>query len=246
EGVQASTCSGRKVSLPRTTISFNLDPSRIMTISASRLGGFMGLLEALLYIIGFVFLFAFLGPSMDEGLSDLEKLQFLVENKVLVQVWHVLIYVVFGIALVPLTIAIRDQFAPQHLAGAKVAPVFGFIWAGLVIASGMITNVGLNTVEGIMASDAAAALSTWKTLEAVQNGLGGGVEVVGGVWVLLISLAGLQQGVFSRWVHYLGIMVGVAGTLTVIPGLEDLGAVFGLSQIPWFIWIGLELLRKGK
>ncbi|HAP60375.1 MAG TPA: DUF4386 domain-containing protein, partial [Cytophagales bacterium] len=117
-------------------------------------------------------------------------------------------------------------------------------WAVLVIASGMIMNVGLESIETLYTQDQAEALLAWKVIGAIQNGLGGGVEVVGGVWVFLISWFGLRESVFPKLLHYLGLVVGVAGILTAVPGLQDLGAVFGLTQIIWFAWIGVYMLRK--
>ena len=215
-----------------------------MQQKTQKIGGIAGLIEASLYIIGFVFLFTFLGPMMDGSKSDADQLAFVLDNKTLIQVWHLLIYVLFGIVLIPLTIAINEQFPQPSLMATKVTPIFGFIWSGLVIASGMIANVGLESVNTIFVDAPEMAINSWKTIEAVQNGLGGGVEIVGGLWVFLISITASQQGVFSKGLNYLGLIVGGAGILTVIPGLKDLGAIFGLTQIFWFIWIGISLLPK--
>ena len=80
-------------------------------------------------------------------------------------------------------------------------------------------------------------------MSAIQEGIGGGVELAGGLWVLLISWSALRQAAFPRWLNYLGIAVGVAGVLTVIPALKELGALFGLGQIVWFAWLGTVMLR---
>ena len=42
----------------------------------------------------------------------------------------------------------------------------------------------------------------------------------------------------------LGIVVGLAGVLTVVPMLKDLAMIFGISQILWFAWIGIVMLRR--
>lgn len=209
-----------------------------------KIGGTAALLEAILYCIGIAFMLFVLSPGLEAANSDVEKLSFMLNNKVALQIWHLLIYVVFGIALIPLTIVINEQFNPEHLISSKVTPIFGFIWAGLVIASGMIHNVGIETVERLFATDQAAALSAWQVIGSIQNGLGGGVEVVGGLWVFLISLTGLKELVFTKPLNYLGLLVGGLGILTAIPGLQDLGMVFGLIQIIWFAWIGIFFLKN--
>jgi hypothetical protein len=36
----------------------------------------------------------------------------------------------------------------------------------------------------------------------------------------------------------------LSGLVTVIPGLEDVGIVFGLGLIVWFAWVGVVLFRN--
>ena len=38
--------------------------------------------------------------------------------------------------------------------------------------------------------------------------------------------------------------VGAIGIISTIPGLSDLAGVFGLTQILWFVWVGIVLLRR--
>jgi hypothetical protein len=65
----------------------------------------------------------------------------------------------------------------------QTATVFGLIWAGLVIASGMVYDIGLGTVVDLYAQDSAQAVSAWLAIEAVYNGLGGEHEIPeGGVF----------------------------------------------------------------
>ena len=102
----------------------------------------------------------------------------------------------------------------------------------------------LGRVGDLHATDPAAAEPVWSALDSVQNGLGGGNEIAGGVWVLLISWAALQTGALPRWLNYLGLMAGLAGLVTVIPPLEAVGAVFGIGLIVWFVGVGVVLLRE--
>jgi len=38
----------------------------------------------------------------------------------------------------------------------------------------------------------------------------------------------------------------VVGILTVVPALEVLTDVFGLTQIVWFVWLGIVMLRSSS
>jgi hypothetical protein len=126
---------------------------------------------------------------------------------------------------------------------ASLASIFGAVWVGLVIASGMIYTVGLDQSVRLLGEGPDTAFALWRTVSVVANSLGGGNEIVGGVWVLLVSLVALKAEVLSRMLNYLGCFVGVAGIATVYPE-ELFTEVFGLSQIVWFIWLGLVILRS--
>lgn len=41
----------------------------------------------------------------------------------------------------------------------------------------------------------------------------------------------------------LGVAIGAAGVLSVVPVLQDLKYGFGLLQIVWFVWLGMVMLR---
>ena len=207
-------------------------------------GGIAALFETLAYVVGFSVMATLLNPGNTEGWSSAQKLAFVLERKPLFQTWTIFIYVAFGIALVVLAVALHERLKDKSLDLMKIATPFGFIWAGLVIASGMVASVGLEAVAATYSRDVAQATSTWVVIDTIQNGLGGGVEIIGGVWVLLISAASLRCAVFPKALGYVGILVGLAGVLTVVPMLKDLAAVFGISQILWFAWTGIIMLRR--
>jgi len=54
--------------------------------------------------------------------------------------------VVFGVVLVVLALALNARLKDGSPAIVQTATAFGLIWAGLVIASGMIANIGNSTV----------------------------------------------------------------------------------------------------
>ena len=207
-------------------------------------GGFAALIEAMLYVIGFAVMATVLNPGETDGWDAAQRLAFVLERKAFFQAWTTLIYVVFGIVLVVLSVALHERLRNTSTGLMQVATSFGLIWSGLVIASGMVGSVGLETVASLYSQDPAQALSAWIAIGAVQNGLGGGVEIVGGLWVLLISLAALSSQALSRALAYFGFIVGIAGILTIAPPLAELGAVFGLGQIAWFAWVGMSMLRR--
>ena len=81
-----------------------------------------------------------------------------------------------------------------------------------------------------------------------RNGcLGGGIEIVGAAWVLLVSLAGIRVYFLGHGLGGLGIGIAVAGTWTLVPPAVTYAApMFGLGLIVWFVWIGVTLLRPPR
>ena len=45
-----------------------------------------------------------------------------------------------------------------------------------------------------------------------------------------------------RSLSWLGIVLGAAGVVSVVPALRDLGYAFGMLQIVWFVWVGVVML----
>jgi hypothetical protein len=212
-------------------------------LSLQKAGGIAALFEAMAYVVAFTVMATLLNPGDTNGWTPAQTLSFALGRQAILQATLILVYVFFGIALVFLAVALHERLNIRSPDLMKIATPFGLIWAGLVISSGMVGSVGLEAVAALHAQDAAQAASLWSAIGAVQDGLGGGVEIVGGVWVLLISAASLRSSVLPRALSYLGFIVGVAGILTVVPSLGELGAIFGLGQIVWFAWLGIFMLR---
>jgi hypothetical protein len=203
--------------------------------------GSCALALAIIYISAFVFWGLFYDSPT--GLDAVGKLSFLAENQLVLSIVNVVMYVVFGILLAVLVLALHHRFIHSALVLSQLAVIFGFIWVGLVIASGMIANIGLTAVINLSVNDAEQAMTVWMAISIVVEGLGGGNEVVGGLWVLLLSLAALKSHELSKALNCLGIFVGAAGIATIYPA-EVLTEIFGLGQIVWFFWLGIIMLIK--
>ena len=212
-----------------------------MTNDLQRLGGISALIEATLYIVGFGLFFTVLDSS--EYVGPVQQIAFLVDKQAAMYIGNLLIYVVFGAFLVVLALALYERLKAGAPAIMQVATAFGLIWAGLVIASGMIANIGMSTVVNLYSKDPDQAASLWLAISTVQEALGGGNEIAGGLWVLLLSWAALSTSGLPRALNYLGVVIGLAGILTVVPNFGVLMDVFGLGQIVWFAWLGIVMLR---
>jgi Domain of unknown function (DUF4386) len=158
-------------------------------------------------------------------------------------IWHLIIYLVAGVFMVPLVLAFHERLKDSAPALMQSASAFGLIWAGLIIASGMLLVKQSGVISDIYAKDPAQATTVWLALSAVASALGGAIELPGGLWALLVSWAALRAGELPKALNYLGMAIGVAGIVTVVPALSEAGSFFGLGFIVWFTWAGIVMLR---
>jgi hypothetical protein len=205
-----------------------------------KFGGIAALYMAAAYLVGMIIFLVVLDyPSMTDVS---QKVTLLVEKQAVIFSTNLLMYVFFGIFLVVLSLALYDRVKTPMM---QVAAVLGIIWAGSLIASGMVANAGIAPVVALYVTDPAQAALTWQGIETVANGLGNGNgEILGGLMMLLTGAAGLRTGRLPKGLTILGLLVGVVGVLSIIPGLTDLTSVFGLNQMIFFVWLGVVLLRS--
>ena len=157
---------------------------------------------------------------------------------------YLITYVIFGIVLAVLALALYPRLRSGAPTLTLVGAVVGLIWAGVLVASGMIFNAGVAAVVELHATSPVQAVSAWQAIEPVAQGLGGsGGELLGGLWVLLVSVAALRTGGLPKMLTWVGLAIGAEGVLSVVPALKDLAYGFGLLQIVWFVWLGIVLLR---
>ncbi|WDE04843.1 hypothetical protein SG34_026610 [Thalassomonas viridans] len=206
-----------------------------------KIGGIAAISEALIYILAFIVYGAVLDYPVGDDLTL--KFQFLADNQLLFSVMNLVVYVSFGILLALLVMALHERVKAQALVLSRFACVFGFLWVGLVIASGMIDNIGMAAVLKLSETEPEQARIMWLTVNVIVEGIGGGNEVVGGIWVLALSLAAWKSHALLKPLLCLGIFVGGAGISTIYPA-DVLTEIFGLSQIAWFLWVGIVLYRE--
>lgn len=205
-------------------------------------GGIAALFMAISHLIGIVIFLVILDYL---SITDpTQKLAMNIEKQTVIFSTNLLMYVFFGFALIVLSLSLYDRMKSGAPALIQVGTAIGIIWAGSLIASGMIANAGLATVIALYAKDPAQAVLTFQGTETVANGLGNANgEILGGMWTLLVSIAALRSGGLPKGLNILGLFVGAVGIITIMPALTDLTGIFGMGQIIWFVWLGIALLR---
>ena len=209
-----------------------------------KFGGIAALYMAIAHLTGLIIFIVILDYI---SITDLaQKVAMNVDNQAVVFSTNLLMYVFFGFFLIVFALALYNRLKAGASALMQVATVIGIIWAGSLIASGMVANAALTSIVALNATDPAQAALTWQGIEPAIDGLGNANgEILGGLMTLLISLAALRAGELPRGLNILGLVVGAMGIISLVPMLTGtLGPVFGLGQIIWFIWMGIALLRS--
>lgn len=85
--------------------------------SGAKAGGVASLIQALCYICGFTMLATVMSPENAEDWSQVQKLEYILEHAALFQLWNVIIYVIFGIALVVLAASLHRLLGGSELLG---------------------------------------------------------------------------------------------------------------------------------
>lgn len=215
----------------------------IMTTKAfQKLGGFCSISLGLIYITAFIVYGGFLDYPKAET-TEIERFNFLYNNYSVLSVINLISYVLFGILLAILVVSIHQKTKEYSPNLSTLAAAFGMVWVGLVIASGIIANIGLTAVIEIGIKEPQKAMLIWKSVGIVSEGLGGGNEIVGAIWVLLLGITTFKHLFFSKSLNLLGLFVALAGILTIFP-LDIFKEIFGISQIIWFICIGASMIQK--
>jgi hypothetical protein len=207
-----------------------------------KVGGLAALYLALAFVAAMPYFLVFVKY---QGVVDpVEKVALLVSHHDSMRVMYLISYVIFGIVLAVLAPALYARLRGGAPTLALAATAVGLIWAFVLVASGMIFNAGVAAVVGLHGTSPVEAVSTWQAIEPVAQGLGGsGGELLGGLWVLLVSVAALRTGRLPKVLNWLGVVIGAAGVLSVVPALKDLAYGFGLLVIVWFVWLGIVMLR---
>jgi hypothetical protein len=196
-----------------------------------KVGGFAALYLAVAYLIAMPYFLLFV--KYPDVVDPAEKVALLADHHASMLVMYLVTYVIFGIVLAVLSLALHRRLKDRAPVLAQVATAVGLIWAVVLVASGMIFNAGAAAVADLHGTNPDQAISAWQAIEPVAQGL----------WVLLVSVAVLRTGGLPKVLGWLGVVIGTVGLVSVVPALRDAAYGFGLLQIVWFVWVGIVMLR---
>ena len=205
-------------------------------------GGLAALYLALAYLAAMPFFL--LVVDYQSASTAVAKVALIMDNYASMYAMYLVTYVIFGVALGVLALALYDRLKAGAPFLARVTTGVGLLWSFALVISGMVFTYGMTSVVGLAETDSGQAATVWQAIEPVAQALGGaGGELLGGLWVLLVSTIALRGRALPRVLGWLGVAVGAIGLVSVVPPLHAAAYAFGLAQIVWFIGLGVALLR---
>ena len=212
-----------------------------------KIGGIAALIGAATNLFALVTLLTLLAPKGYGSDDPSQAVAFLADNQAFMRVWYVIIYLVLGVSLIFLSLALYERLKAGSPALAQAVTTFGLIYAVLVIVVGTLEISNLSTFVKLYGENPTQAATVWLTLDSVVKGLGGGggETIVNALWFLLLSWAALRARELPRVLNYLGLVAGVAGILMVVlPSLTMAAVVYIFGLISWYVWLGIVMLRR--
>ena len=211
-----------------------------------KMGGIAALIGAATNLFALVVFLTIPAPTGYGSDDPGQVVAFLADNQALMRVWYIIIYLVFGVSMIFLSLALYERLKAGSPARAQAVTTFGLIYAVLVIVIGTLSINNLSTVVKLYGENPTQAATVWLTLDSVETGLGagGGETIVTALWFLLLSWAALRARELPRVLNYLGVVIGVAGILSVVLASLGLMVVYGLGLIIWLVWLGVVMLRN--
>ena len=213
--------------------------------SLMKMGGIAALVGAATNLFALVAYMTLLEPKGYGSDDPGQIVAFLADNQALMRLWYQIIWLVFGVSVIVLSLALYERLKAGSPAQAQAVTTFGLIYAVLVIVVGALSINNLNTVVKLYGERPAQAATVWLTLDSVETGLGagGGETMVTALWLALLSWVALRAREFPRALNYLGVAFCLAGILSVVLASLAVSAVYGLGLIVWLVWLGIVLLR---
>ncbi|MHB9002778.1 MAG: DUF4386 family protein [Coriobacteriia bacterium] len=212
------------------------------TARRQKAGGISALYLALAYIAAMPYFLVVVDYPGATTVAD--KVALIIDNYASMYAMYVATYMIFGLVLGVLVLALNDRLRESAPSIARIAAAVGLLWSVALVTSGMIQTYGMTTIVNLAQTDRAGALLTWQAIEPIALALGGaGGELLGGLWVLLVSWVALRGRALPKALGWLGVAVGALGLASVVPPLHDAAYAFGMLQIVWFVWLGVTLIR---
>ncbi|MBU2864696.1 DUF4386 family protein [Reinekea forsetii] len=197
---------------------------------------------ALCYITLFAIYGAVLSTPADATTPG--KIAYLIANQGLFNFTHILGYVLFSCLLCFCVYVIGNLYQQVSQPAIAIATLFGYFWVVVLLCTGMIGITSSELIATLNASNPAAAEAIYYARILLVESLGGGIEFIGGVWMLILGIVSWRHGLFTKVLSVFTLVKAATGILTLFCADSILRDLFGITGIIWFMWMGVVLIKK--
>ncbi|WP_110427297.1 hypothetical protein [Glaciecola sp. KUL10] len=206
-----------------------------------RAGAIASFICASSFIIGLC-LVLLIVPDFNDGPD--QRFKVLSQSSLLMQVWYFLVYLVFGVSMLILSISLLRTKSKEPSSLEQITMLMSYLWSCYIFASGLIAILSIEFLFSGHFKLGDTSLDLWRDIYSIQMGLGEGAEWVGAIWVVLINTCILKTRKLPSALAYFGYFISIFGFFTLVPVLQPIGAIFGLLQIIWFLIVGILMFRQ--
>src|SRR3990172_8213219 len=141
------------------------------SVRQQKVGGVAALYLAAAYVVAMPYFLALVKyPSVED---PVEKVDLLVGNHGSMRIMYLVTYVIFGIVLAVLALALHARLRNGVPTLTQVGTAVGLIWAVVLVASGMIFNAGVEAVVDLYDTGPGQAVSGLQAIEPEGPGPAG-------------------------------------------------------------------------
>jgi len=174
------------------------------------------------------------------------SLFFLINNMALFNFTYILGYVIFACLLCFCVYVIGSLFQEASKTTMAMASAFGYFWVVVLLCTGMIGITSNGLLVSYSVTNPAAAEVIYFASILITESLGGGIEFIGGVWLILLGVVSWRHNLLSKSLTIFTLVKGAIGVATLFCADSLLRELFGVTGILWFIWMGIALIKKSK
>lgn len=175
--------------------------------------------------------------------SAAEHVAFMGQHAVLLHITTLHIYVLFSAGIVAIATYTYLKLKSDQPVLSLLSLIAGVMWSMLLVASGFISMAFTNALMSGGVTD--SMIAAWPAIDIVSDALGGGNELIGGVFTGLLSFALFKARVSTMATYGLGFIVCVGGIVSTLPYLADVGiGIFVFSQILWFFSLAWDMHKN--
>ncbi len=218
-----------------------------MNTGMQKAGAVAALIASFSFLFGLALAATMLAPMVVPDLAFADYVALHQANGGLIYVWHLILYIIFGLSLVVMVTAFHDRLKESAPVLSSIAQAIGLIYAGFVILSGLLTIHGDEAILALATRAPAEADALRTILATITLSVDSSDRLLGCLWIGLTSVAGLRTRAIPRSLAILGIVVGLPGIVGLaFPSLLALSYVFALGIMVWAAWLGLWILLRRK